>query len=79
MVRARIRSVVMRGANSSAWWRRKAAVVVWQHRSVNDRGQSGRLLWIRVRRSNRTADLGEVIHRTPNLFEVAVDPIDGNG
>jgi hypothetical protein len=46
---------------------------------MNDRRQSRRLLWIVVRRSNNTADLGEVIHRTPGLVQVAVDPIDRNG
>ena len=46
---------------------------------MDDRGQPERLLRIVVRRSNHAADLGEVIHRTACLFEVAVDPIDRNG
>jgi hypothetical protein len=46
---------------------------------MNDRGQPERLLWIVMRGSNHAADLGEVIHRTAYLFEVAVDSIDRNG
>lgn len=70
----------MRGTNPSARWRRKAAVIVWQHRrTMNNRGQPERLLRIVMRRSNHAADLGEVIHRTACLFEVAVEPIDRYG
>ena len=70
----------MRRTNPSARRRRKAAVIVWQHRrTMDDRGQPERLLRIVVRRSNHAADLGEMIHRTACLFEVAVDPIDRNG
>ena len=70
----------MRGTNPGARWRRKATAIVWQHRrTMHDRGQPERLLWIVVWRSSHAADLGEVIHRTACLFEVAVDPIDRNG
>ena len=70
----------MRGTDASARRRRKASIVVGQHRrTVNDRGQSERLLWVMVRRTGGTADLGVVIRRTPGLVRIAVDPVDRNG
>jgi hypothetical protein len=80
VTRARVRSVMMRGTDARArWWRKAAAIAGHHRRAMNDRGQSRRLLWIMVWRSNNAADLGKVIDRTPGLVKVAVDPVDRDG